>query len=47
MMVTVTNSAPYFTVAGYSEMVVPMNSSYTFKMSDFADAEGHSATLGL
>ena len=47
MMVTVTNTAPYFTVAGYSEMVVPMNSLYTFKMSDFADAEGHSVNLGL
>ena len=47
MMVTVTNTAPYFTVAGYSEINVPMNSLYTFKMSDFTDAEGHLVNLGL
>jgi hypothetical protein len=47
MMVTVTNTAPYYTVAGFSEMVVPMNSLHTFKMSDFTDAEGHLIFLAL
>ena len=47
MSVTATNTPPYFTVAGYSDMIVPMNSIYTFKMSDFSDAEGHTAYLSL
>lgn len=47
MLVTATNTAPYFTVPGFSDMVVPMNSVYSFKMTEFSDAEGHTAYLSL
>lgn len=45
--VYVTNTPPYYPVTNYPELVVPMNSVYTFTMTDLKDAEGHYIYLSL
>lgn len=47
LLVLVANTAPYFTVPSYIDIVASMNEIKTFTMSDFLDAEGNPVSLAL